>query len=49
MIKNKTDVFDFSANQNMKERNYKEILNDCMKNMKLKLISKDKKKFNNNL
>ena len=49
LIKNKTDVFDFSANQNMKERNYKEILNDCMKNMKLKLISKDKKKFNNNL
>jgi hypothetical protein len=49
LIKNKTDVFDFSANQNMKERNYKEILNDCMKNLKLKLISKDKKKFNNNL
>ena len=27
LIKNKTDVFDFSRNQNMKERNYKEILN----------------------
>ena len=49
LIKNKTDVFEFSANQNMKERNYKEILNDCMKNLKLKLISKDKNKFNNNL
>ena len=48
LIKNKTDVFDFSANQNMKERNYKEILNDCMKNLKLKLISKEKNKFNKN-
>ena len=49
LIKNRTDVFDFNANQSLKERNYKEILNDCMKNLKLKLISKGKNKFNNNL
>ena len=49
LIKNKTDVFDFTTNQSLKERNYKEILNDCMKNLKLKLISKEKNKYNNNL